>query len=445
MKNKKITPALCLKGNLTPGADKSISHRAIILSSISNSRVRIKNFYPSQDCLYTLRAMRALGVKIKETKKGILDISGVGLSGLAPTKSIFLGNSGTSYRLLAGLLSGIKGSIVLEAAKGLSRRPMKRIIVPLSKMGANIKARHKFSQQGRRLESYPPLEIKGGNLVGITYTLPVASAQVKSAILLAGLNAKGKTYVNEKLASRDHTERMLRAFGVSISSKHNHIKLEPPKAKLKSPSQIMIPGDFSSAAFFIVAALLMNGSRLTIKSVGVNPTRTGLLRVLKRMKAKIKIAPSNKDTRGFEPIADITINSCTLEATRVTSREIPSLIDEIPILMLAAALAKGTTRIEAVGELRVKETDRISSMLYNLKRMGADIKISKTLDKENIIIKGVRRLKGARLKSFSDHRSAMSLVIAASSAQGSSILDDSSCIRKSFPDFFKALESVKIN
>ncbi|MBU2541020.1 MAG: 3-phosphoshikimate 1-carboxyvinyltransferase [Candidatus Omnitrophica bacterium] len=436
---RKISPASSLSGSLTLGGDKSISHRAIILSSISASHVRIKNFYPSQDCLYTLRAMRSLGVEIRQLKKGLLDISGVGLGGLSASGSIFLGDSGTTYRLLAGLLSGLRCSISLKAGKSLSKRPMRRIIVPLTKMGAVIKGR-----QGKKFESYPPLNIKGGNLKGIIYKLPVASAQVKSAILLAGLNAKGKTCINEKVSSRDHTERMLKTFGVSVSVKAGNIRLQPPKKELKGPPQITIPGDFSSAAFFIVAALLLNGSRLTIKGVGVNPTRTGLLKVLRRMKANIKVIPLAKNRPDLEPIAEVIIRSSALKATKVSPKEIPSLIDEIPILMVAASFANGTTRIPAVDELRVKETDRIFSMLYNLKRMGVNIRIKKESGKETIYIKGLKRLKAVRLRSFSDHRSAMALVVAACCAEGVSFLDDTSCIRKSFPDFFKALESVKV-
>lgn len=439
MGDKRIKPIASLKGQLRLGGDKSITHRAIILSSLSKNKVRVRNFYPSQDCLCTLRAMRELGAKIRVNKRNELNIKGVGLDGLSCPASLFLGDSGTTYRLLAGLLSGNKCSIVLKAGETLSRRPMKRIVEPLTKMGAQIRTVNANTPD----EIFSPLRIIGGNLKAITYQLPVASAQVKSAILLAALFAKGQTRIIENVKSRDHTERMLARFKADINIADNCISLKGPQERLTAPKTITIPGDFSSAAFFIVGALLLKGSKLTIKGVSVNATRTGLLNVLKRMKADIKIIPRANAKFPAEPVADIKVNYSRLKGTVVESNEIPLLIDEVPILMVAASLAEGLTQIRSVGELRVKETDRISSMSHNLKKMGAIISSSKNANSQDIIIRGVRALGGASLKSFGDHRTAMSMIIAGLCAGSISEIDDTSCINKSFPDFLARLESVK--
>lgn len=439
MLEKKIKPARLLKGKLRLGGDKSISHRALILSSISKTRVSVKNFYPSQDCLHTLLAMRKLGVKITTKKNNELGIKGVGLNGLICPANLFLGDSGTTYRLLAGLLSGNACSVILNAGETLSRRPMKRIVEPLTRMGADIKP----VSDKKINEMYPPLMVKGGKLKGITYRLPIASAQVKSAVLLAGLYAEGKTQIIEDEKSRDHTERMLEKFKAAIKSKGNRISLRGPSRGLVAPRIISIPGDFSSAAFFIVGALLLKGSRLTIKNVNVNPTRTGLLKVLKRMNARIRIIPKAGAKWPDEPVADVEIEHSRLRSAVVGKNEIPSLIDEVPIFMVAASLAKGKTIIRGVSELRVKETDRIKSMVYNLKKMGAKISDRLINGEEEIVIQGVSRLKGATLRSFSDHRTAMSAIIASLCADSPSLIDDTSCISKSFPDFLEKLASVK--
>lgn len=439
MVEKKIKPAQFLKGQLRLGGDKSISHRALILSSISKTRVKVKNFYPSQDCLCTLLAMRKLGAKIKVNNNKELDIQGVGLNGLTYTKSLFLGNSGTTYRLLAGLLSGNACSIKLLAGDSLSRRPMKRIVEPLARMGADIKS----ASGKKRGEMYPPLMIKGGDLKGITYRLPIASAQVKSAILLAALYAKGNTQIVEGIRSRDHTERMLERFKANIRQNSGRIFMHGPNISLSGPRTLTIPGDFSSAAFFIVGALLLRGSALIIKDVNVNPTRIGLLEVLKRMNAKVRVISKAKVKWPDEPVADIEVRYSGLKSTVVEKNEIPLLVDEVPILMVAASLAKGKTIIRGASELRVKEADRIESMSYNLKRMGANISNKVINGQEEIIIQGVGRLRGAILKSFSDHRTAMSVIIAGLAADSPSLIDDTSCISKSFPDFLEKLASVK--
>lgn len=435
-----IRPVARLKGSLCLGGDKSISHRAIILSSLSNQRVKINNFYPSGDCLSTISSMSSLGVKITRNAPGQLDIFGVGLGGLILPRQLFIGDSGTTYRLLSGLLSGQNCSVTLKAGKSLSRRPMKRIIEPLTKMGAKIRT---FSR-AKNNEVYPPLKINPSNLKAISYKLPLPSAQVKSAILLAALYAKGTTSIIEKEKSRDHTERMLSLFKANIRLTGNSISLKGPARELISPKQITIPADFSSAAFFIVGALLLKGSKITIKKVSINPTRIGLLKVLKRMNANIVIKPIGKKDWPNEPMADIVVRYSHLKATKVSQDEIPRLIDEVPILMVAASLARGTTHIKGIGELRVKETDRIKSMAYNLTNMGVPIKIKRSRGREDILIQGVKELKASKLKSFSDHRTAMSVIIAALCAKGESYLDDTYCIAKSFPDFFTTLSSVTI-
>ncbi|MEW6009426.1 MAG: 3-phosphoshikimate 1-carboxyvinyltransferase [Candidatus Omnitrophota bacterium] len=434
----KIESAAYLKGTLRLGGDKSISHRAIILSSLTNQRVRIKNYYPSRDCLTTIRAMRSLGAKIVWRASNQLDIFGVGLKGCVFPRQLFLGDSGTTYRLLTGLLAGQNNHIILRAGKSLSRRPMKRIVGPLTNMGARIHA----VSRAKNDEVYPPLEVLPGKLKAITYKLPVASAQVKSAILLAALNTKGETRIIEEEKSRDHTERMLSLFKVKISLKQNSISLKGPVRQLIAPKQIVIPADFSSAAFFIVGALLLKGSKLAIKKTSINPTRTGLLKVLKRMGANIQIRHIGKTQWPNEPKADIIVRYSELKATEVSKSEIPCLIDEVPILMVAASLAKGTTSIKGVGELRVKETDRINSMRYNLRNMGVPVRIKKSGTREDILVEGVNKLKPGKLRSFSDHRTAMATVIAAVCAQGDSLIDDVECISKSFPNFLKTLSSL---
>jgi len=304
-------------------------------------------------------------------------------------------------------------------------------------MGAQITARIKAHQE------YAPIIIRGGDLKGIVYHPQIASAQVKSAILLAGLFAKGKTQVVERLATRDHTERMLKIFGADLTVNNNRITLNP-RRELVSPGEIYIPGDISSAAFFMVLAAIIPGARIMIEHSSLNPGRLGLINVLKRMQAKIKIEVyKGAAGQSFEPRGKLTIRSSKLKGVQILSREIPSIIDELPILMVAACFAQGSTRIKGVGELRVKETDRIRSMIFNLRKMGAVIRASKAGGREDIIIQGQGRLHGARLKSFSDHRTAMSMVVAALASEGQSRLDDISCVSKSFPGFLKMLQSLK--
>jgi 3-phosphoshikimate 1-carboxyvinyltransferase len=514
MKSLLVQPTSSVKGIITLPGDKSIAHRALIISAITNGTTSVKNFPTNQDCLRTLCALQKLGIKITkvlkpkelseinpfdapraevrgllrvDTESGVffsrpkgrglkaaecIKIFGRGLGGLKkPHGSLFLGNSGTSFRLLCGLLSGQDFNARLEAGLSLSRRPMRRISLPLRMMGARISAQRLPCRQGRqanRIEEYPPLTIKGGNLKGISYKMPVASAQVKSAIILAGLYAKGVTCVIEAVKTRDHTERMLKLFQADIKIIKNTIKIKG-KRELVSPGTIDIPGDISSAAFFIVLAAIIPGSHLVIKNVSLNPLRTGVLRVLKRMCADIKVTrfrqnlarPRQQSWRSakiwrdlasktggapsstkYEPAGDITAKNSLLKGTTVRKEEIPSLIDELPILMVAASIASGRTVFQGAGELRVKETDRINSMFKNLESMGARIKIVRRGDSENIIIDGVKELRGSKVKSFGDHRTAMSMIVAGLRAKGNTQIDDTSCISKSFPAFLDKLNSL---
>jgi 3-phosphoshikimate 1-carboxyvinyltransferase len=306
-------------------------------------------------------------------------------------------------------------------------------------MGAIIDAKHET--RNTKHEEYPPITIRGGKLKPITYKMPVASAQVKSAILLAGLYAEGRTQAIESAKTRDHTERMLKLFKADIKLKQNKIVIKGNQ-ELVSPGRINIPGDISSAAFFLVSAAIIPGSKILIKNVSLNPWRMGLIKVLKRMGAKIRVTSYQLPVTGYEPAGDILIRSSKLKGTTVGKEEIPSLIDELPILMVAASLAKGKTVLEGVGELRVKETDRIESMAENLMEMGAYIQIERAQGTENIIIEGVKNLKGNRVRSFGDHRTAMSMIVAGLKAEGKTLIDDITCISKSFPQFLALLEPL---
>ena len=424
-------------GRIVFAGDKSITHRALILSAISRGQTIIKNFPIHDDSLATLNALSALGVKILR-KKDLVSVKGCGRQGLKTSgQSIFVNNSGTTLRLLLGVLAGMDFKTKVVAGKYLSRRPMSRVNVPLRLMGSQITARIKAK------EEYPPIIINGGNLKGIVYQAKIASAQVKSAILLAGLFAKGKTQVLERLSTRDHTERMLKIFGANIVVHNNSITLNPNQ-ELVSPGEIYIPGDISSAAFFIVLAAIIPKAKIIIECSSLNPSRLGLINVLKRMQAKIKVVVFKADQPvNFEPRGDLIISSSKLKGTVVLPSEIPYLIDELPVLMVAACFAQGSTMIKGVGELRVKETDRINSMVVNLRKMGAEIRVNQVALEENIVIQGQGRLCGSELKSFGDHRTAMSMVVAALAADGESRLDDISCVSKSFPGFLKTLKSLE--
>ena len=444
MKPFRCRPARRFRGVVDLPGDKSIAHRSIIISAIAEGKTVIGNFPLNQDCLRTLNAFRALGIRITikhpaaaRSKAAEITVTGKGLTGLRrPGRQIFAGESGTTFRLMLGILAGQDFKSVLTASESLSHRPMSRVTIPLRMMGAAIKARIPASREAT--EEYPPVRIKGGNLKGITYRMPVASAQVKSAILLAGLFAQGRTCVIDPFNTRDHTERMLKLFKAGLKSLKNKTVIENGQ-ELSSPGKIRIPGDISSAGFFIVPAIILPDSEVLIRGAGLNTTRTGLLKVLKRMGANLKF--SGRPT-GFEPCGDIIARSSSLKGTVVRRGEIPLLIDELPVLMVAACFARGKTVLEGVAELRIKETDRVRSMCRNLAGMGADIQVRRSAGRENIIIKGTKVLNGSRVMSYGDHRTAMSMVVAGLAAQGETLIDDISCISKSFPDFLRVFRPL---
>jgi 3-phosphoshikimate 1-carboxyvinyltransferase len=409
------------KGEFSPPPDKSISHRAVILSSLAKGTSVIRNFLTAKDTQSTVSAFRSLGVEIKD-EGSTVTVSGKGLHGLSePSDVIDCGNSGTTIRLVSGVLSGNPFFSVLTGDSSLRSRPMARVIRPLGLMGAEISARAD--------NRYPPLAIRGKRLTAVDYRMPVASAQVKSSLLLAGLYAGGMTRITEPVKSRDHTERMLPAFGGDL--KVDGLDVTVKGGVELSPVEMDVPGDFSSAAFFIVASLIVPDSEVLAKGVGINPTRTGLLDVLGKMGARIETM--NVRTVSGEPVADILSRGGTpLKAVRIGGEAIPSLIDEFPILCIAAALAEGTTVIKGAEELRVKESDRIKSMASELGKMGVEIEEHP----DGLSISGSGRLKGAEVQSHGDHRIAMAMAVASLAAKGETVIHGASAVDISFPGFF---------
>ena len=437
-----INTAREFNGIIEVPGDKSISHRAVMLGSIAEGITEIRGFLMGEDCLRTIEAFRKMGIDIRQRtenreQKTEIAIHGKGLRGLsAPNKELYLGNSGTTMRIILGILAGQDFECTLSGDESLSKRPMKRVSEPLSLMGATITPKTKNRipppkadpPPAENIELFPPLTIKGKYpLKPIKYKLPVASAQVKSALLLAGLYSNGTSEIEEPLQSRDHTERMLKEFSADINIKGSKLLIK--SSKLIAKGFIDIPGDISSAAFFMVAAAISKSSKITIKNSGINPTRIGIIDVLKRMGAKLAITNEKRDY--FEPTADITVEASALKGATIEADMIPKLIDELPVIMVAAVFSKGSTVIKGASELRVKETDRIVSMLTNLKRMGADIKT----EGDDIIIKGSGTLTGAEVDSFGDHRTAMSMAVAGLRAKGKTTILNTDCIDKSFPEF----------
>lgn len=403
-----------------PG-DKSISHRSLIINSLAEGKGRITGLLEAEDCLKTLNIMRNLGVKIRKEDAGKYVISGRGLQGLQePGCVLDCGNSGTSMRLITGLLAGQDFYSVLSGDSSLRGRPMERIKKPLHQMGAEI-----WSRQG----GLAPMSIKGGNLSGIVYEQKVASAQVKSCILLAGLFAQGSTTVIEPAASRDHTERMLADAGARISVENNEITLAAETQKIK-PLDIKVPGDISSAAFLVAAALLVPRAKLKIKNVGINPTRSGFLDVLQDMGANINLC--NRKATGGEPVADIETESSSLQAVEIGGDIIPKLLDEIPILAILSTQAEGRTIISDAEELRVKETDRLAAMADIIEKMGGKVEELE----DGLIIDGPVKLQGdVSIASRHDHRVAMSAAVAGLIADGPVEILNSEVINTSFPEF----------
>lgn len=411
-----------------PG-DKSISHRSIMMGSLAKGTSRVKNFLTSEDCENTAKIFEAMGVKIRRHSASDLEILGVGLRGLRkPAKTLYCGNSGTTMRLMSGILAAQPFKTRLEGDPSLSGRPMNRAAAPLTLMGASI--------QGKGEKLTAPLEIDGRPLHGVTYRLPVASAQVKSAALLAGLFAEGPTTVIENIPTRDHTERFFKFTGLDLRRSGKKIILRPgrqPKA-----FRIEVPGDISSAAFLIAMGLLVRGSRITLERVLWNPARIGIVKALNRMGAGLK--PVRLHQQGPEVTADFTVVPKPLKAVMVKPAEVPSLIDELPILMVIATQAKGTSWFHGVEELRVKETDRVASMVGQLQKMGAQIGVKG----DSVWVKGPTPLHAASIESFGDHRTAMSFIVAGMISSGKTRVNDTACIATSFPNFFALLKQAGV-
>jgi len=420
----KVEPATALHGHIAVPGDKSISHRAVLLGAIGEGETLVRGFGRSRDTESTIAAVGALGVHEEDVDR--LRIEGAGLRGLRePGGPIDCGNSGTTLRLLAGILAGQQGRFELAGDKSLSRRPVDRIAEPLAQMGARVESD----------DGHPPLTLEGGELRGIRYELPVASAQVKSCVLLAGLYAQGRTTVVEPLPTRDHTELMLAAAGVHVRRQQRRISLGPPE-HLRLGG-VAVPGDFSAAAPFVVAATLLSGSELTIHDVGLNPRRTGLLDVLARMGARVTTFHRHRSSG--EPVGDLEIRSAELVATTVRAEEVPLLVDELPLFALAAACSRGESRVEGARELRVKETDRVETVTAALRALGVRI----TATEDGFTVRGVpARPKGGRIHSHGDHRIAMLGAVAGLVSGQGVELEDAQAVAVSFPGFFELLDSV---
>ena len=428
---KKITRITGLKGTLRVPGDKSISHRAIMFGSLAEGTTTIHGFLKGADCLSTIDCFRKMGISIEE-KEDTIYVHGKGLHGLhKPEETLDVGNSGTTTRLISGILAGQNFDTVLSGDASLNSRPMGRIMKPLSMMGADITSIHDTG--------CAPLSIKGRSLNAIHYDSPVASAQVKSCVLLAGLYANGKTSVTEPALSRNHTERMLRSFGANIVSDKNTCTITPPETL--HGQHIEVPGDISSAAFFIVAALITPNSEIIINNVGINDTRAGILKVCQDMGANITLLNAREE--GGEPVADLLVKTSSLRGTIVEGDIIPALIDELPVIALMACFAKGQTIIKDAHELRVKESDRIAIMTENLGAMGADI-----IDTDDGFIINSRSdntiptLHGASINCSMDHRIAMTFAVAGLNADGETIITDSDCVDVSYPGFFAQLKQL---
>ncbi|WP_195948150.1 3-phosphoshikimate 1-carboxyvinyltransferase [Paraclostridium bifermentans] len=417
-----------LKGTVELIGDKSISHRAIMFSSIAKGSTRIKNFLMGQDCLSTIDCFRKMGVNIDINDKEVI-VKGVGLRGLKkPNEILNVGNSGTTIRLMMGILAGNEFESTVIGDESIGRRPMKRVTDPLRLMGCNIK--------GNDDANFTPITIYGGNLNGIEYKMPVASAQVKSSIILASLYADSSSTIIEKSKSRNHTEIMLKSFGADIKSNGLKIDVQPVR-ELFSGGNINVAGDISSAAFIIAAASIVEGSEVLIKNVGLNETRTGIIDVLEAMNGNFEII--DKRVESGEVVGDLIVRySDKLIGTTIDSNLIPRLIDEIPVIAILATQANGTTVIKDAKELKVKESNRIKAVVDNLKNMGAEIEELE----DGMVIKGKTKLKGANIKTFNDHRIAMAFSVASLISEGKLNLDNTACIDISFPGYFDLINNL---
>lgn len=421
MKIKKSGP---LRGELRVAPDKSISHRGVMLGAIAQGDTVIENFLTGEDCLSTISCFEKLGIDV-EREGTTVTVHGKGMHGLrAPSEVLYTGNSGTTTRLLCGLLSAQDFACTLDGDASIRRRPMDRVIVPLSRMGADI------TGVGG---NYAPLSIHGSKLHGITYDMPVASAQLKSSLILAGLYAEGETVLTEPNPSRNHTELMLNGFGGHIESEGCKVTVHPVGQLYGG--KVQVPGDISSAAFFLAAGLIVPGSQLVIRDVGLNPTRTGVIEVLRAMGGDIRIENERNE---MEPMGDIVVTASSLHGTEVGGSLIPRLIDELPIIAAVAAFAQGETVIRDAQELKVKESNRIDAMARELARAGVDV----TATDDGLVIRGGQPVHGADFCSYADHRVAMSMAVLALAAEGESSIDDPACIRISYPDFAQNLKDL---
>ncbi|MFC1978664.1 3-phosphoshikimate 1-carboxyvinyltransferase [Chloroflexota bacterium] len=424
---KRVQQVKTLAGRISPPGDKSISHRAVMLNAIAEGTAEISNYLPSDDVKSTIACLKALGVDIEVGSDRLL-VHGVGSSGLSDAQDILdARNSGTTMRLLSGLLAPQPFLSTITGDESLLTRPMDRVIVPLRFMGATI--------WGKNKDGLAPLIIRGTTLHGIRYEMPIASAQVKSAILLAALYAQGSTSITEPVKSRDHTERMLRAMGAALNMSGNEVRLLPPSKPLRS-MDVVVPGDISAAAYWLVAGAIHPNAKIELTGVGVNPTRRGVIDVLVAMGAKIEIENERKE--GGEPVADIVVESNELKGVDIDGDMIPRLIDEIPVLAVAAAMAKGKTTIRDAGELRVKESDRITTTVTELRKLGAQV--DEMLD--GMVIQGTGRLTGAECDSYGDHRLAMALGVAGIVAEGDTVVYNAEAVNVSYPGFWDDLNNL---
>lgn len=421
-----LHPADHIRGEVTVPGDKSISHRSVMFGSISRGTTEIHNFLEGADCLSTISCFKAMGIPI-ESKNGVVTVQGKGLNGLtAPGQPLDCGNSGTTVRLISGILSPQNFDVTLTGDASIQKRPMKRIMEPLSLMGADITSIAK--------NDCAPLRICGKPLAGIHYTTKIASAQVKSCILLAGLYADGETRVTEPKLSRNHTELMLKFFGADISTEGT-TAIVLPTAELFG-NKVLVPGDISSAVYFIAAGLILPNSEILIKNVGINPTRDGIIKVCQAMGADLTLL--NENHENSEPTADILVRSTSLKGTVIEGDIIPTMIDELPTVAMMACFAEGTTIIRDAAELKVKESNRIAIMVENLKAMGAHIEETD----DGMIIHGGRPLHGTVVDSHMDHRIAMTFAVAALAAEGETEILDADCVNISYPGFYRDLEML---
>ena len=420
-----ISPVNSLRGEVSVPGDKSISHRSIMFGSLAEGTTRVSGFLMGEDNLSTWKAFESMGVTISQTGTDALEIKGVGLDGLKePGDVLDCGNSGTTMRLMSGLLAGQNFFSVLTGDKYLRKRPMKRVVTPLAAMGAQI--------WGRNGGERAPLAIQGGALAATTYASPVSSAQVKSAVLLAGLSVDGETTVTEPHLSRDHSERMLSCFGADVRPFEGGVSLTGRPRLIAQ--DVIVPGDVSSAAFFMVAGLITPGAELVIRNVGINPTRSGIIDILVAMGGQLELLDIREQSG--EPVADVLVRHSQLKGIEISGDMVPRAIDEFPVISVAAALAEGTTIIRDAEELRVKETDRIDAMVSELGKLGGQVEGRP----DGMVITGVEQLNGGTVTSHGDHRIAMSMAVAALSANARVTIEDAACTETSFPGFWDLLQ-----